>query len=160
MKMLALIPGVFCMIALILGAVFNAVAARLSGRLDRETTGEVVDLTRSAARFNHDAQPEKEGAAPEDYIHIRVGNSNATANYHRVFTYTVNGQTFTRADIVSYSRGLAKKWLGRTVTVYYDSADPSGGTLTNGKGFRLAGKILLAVALVLAVVTLILLRTL
>ena len=160
MKIFAIIPGIFCFITLVLGTTFSAVARHLAGMRDRETTGEVVDLTRNASRYNREAQPEAEGKAVEDYVHIRVGNTRETSSYHRVFTYTVNGQTYTRADVISYSSALAKKWLGRTVTVYYDSADPSRGILTNGKGLRIAGKILLAVTLALGILTLVLLRVL
>lgn len=154
-------------VALLVGLIFLIPHHYVTSRFDRTTTGKVIDLTRNAAKFNEE-QGHAEAVLGEGtrfQVKVRVGGRSmrrhavgslrtstggsfsTTNTYHKVYTYTVNGETYTRADGVRYSRGLAEKWLDREVPVYYDSADPSRASMSNGKGFRLVSMILIPVGI-------------
>lgn len=154
--------------ALLIGLIFLIPYRHLATRFDRSVTGRVVDLVWNAAKFNRE-----QGYEPAELtgqvgsrmirVSVTVGGRHQVVNpmpgsegasvqntintYHKVYTYTVNGQTYTRADGVCYSRGLAERWLDRDVTVYYDSAEPSRASLSHGGGFKLVSSILIPIGL-------------
>ena len=156
-------------IALLIGLIFLIPHHYVTSRFDRTTTGKVTDLTQNAAKFNQ-AQGHAEAVLGEGsrfQVRVKVGGRSmmrkvdgsvrtntggqfsTTNTYHKVYTYTVGGETYTRADGVRYSRGLAEKWLDKEVPVYYDSADPSRASLSNGKGYRLVCCILIPIGIAL-----------
>ena len=167
-----ILATVYGAVTLLIGLVFLIPYRYLVNRHDRTTTGKVIDLTQNAAQFNK-AQGYEEAVLGEgtgfqvkvqvggrsmkrsitgDSVRTSNGGRYTTSNtYHKVYTYTVNGQTFTRADGVRYSKSLADKWLDKEVSVYYDSANPAYASLSNGKGFRLVSSILIPIGIVLSV---------
>ena len=152
-------------VVLLIGLIFLIPLRYVTNRFDRTTTGKVTELTKNAAKFNREQGHEPIQVGGKDsYIRFQVqvgGRSRVsyrhghhtyvtTSNtYHKVYTYTVNGQTYTRADGVRYSKGLAEKWLDREVPVHYDSSDPSQASLSEGKGYRLVCWILIPIGIVL-----------
>ena len=118
--------------------------------MDRETVGQVVDMTRNAAQFNLDqGQPEN---PRNSRVRVQVnvtGLSVYSLTFHKVYTYTVGGVTYTRADKVQYSRNLAQNAIGKDVTVYYDSADPGCSSLGGGKAFVIVYRILFGIGFAL-----------
>lgn len=162
----AIVATVFGGVALLVGLIFLIPYRHLATRFDRSVTGRVVDLVWNAAKFNREqghepAELTGQVGSRRIRVSVTVGGRHQVVNpmpgtegasvqntintFHKVYTYTVNGQTYTRADGVRYSRGLAEKWLGRDVTVYYDSAEPSRASLSQGRGFLLVSRILLPI---------------
>lgn len=121
-----------------------------TGGMDRETTGQVVDMTRNAYQFNLDQGQTAEPRAPRVRVQVRAtGLSGFTLYFHKVYTYTVGGVTYTRADMVQYSRNLAQRAIGKEVTVYYDSADPGISCLGGGNAFVIVYRILFGIGFAL-----------
>lgn len=153
----AIVSTVYSCVLLLIGIIFWALSRYVVGRFDRSVTGQVTDLTGNAAQFNEEqghgeAALFTKGSRFPIAVSISSGKSSyRRSSYHKVFTYTVNGQTYTRADGVSYSKNLAMKWLDKEVTVYYDSSNPANASLSNGRGPRLVSCILLPIGIGLLV---------
>ncbi|MBR2923466.1 MAG: DUF3592 domain-containing protein [Clostridia bacterium] len=163
-----ILATVYGAVTLLIGLIFLIPLRYVTTRFDRTTTGKVIDLTRNAAKFNQEQghEPIQVGGKDSPFkFEVQIGGRSrvshrhghrthiSTSNmYHKVYTYTVNGQAYTRADGVRYSKGLADKWLEREVPVYYDSADPAQASLSNGKGYRLVCCILIPIGIVLLAV--------
>lgn len=160
-----IIATVYGAVVLIIGLIFLIPLRYITTRFDRTTTGKVIDLTKNAAKFNKELghEPIQVGGKDSPFrFEVQVGSRSrvsyrnghrvhvTTSNtYHKVYTYTVNGQTYTRADGIRYSKNLAKKWLDKEVPVHYDSSDPSQASLSEGKGYKLVCWILIPIGIVL-----------
>ncbi len=144
MMALFIVPAVFGAVCLLLGYIFLRVSNHLSQKLDRKVMGKIVDLTPNAALYNRGLQDELGS------MHTSVGYRSCDM-FHKVYAYNVNGQTYTRAGSVSYSLSLVENQVGKDVAVYYDSADPSRSALSDGRGFRIASRILLPIGVALLV---------
>ncbi len=121
--------------------------------------GQIVDMVWNAAMYN---RPLDEVANVEQFkvagMELRPGTRNAGIEiggdgeqdpnrpivgrgdinmYHKVYRYVVNGKEYTRADGVRYNEGAVKKWIGKTVPVYYNPENPQQSTLSNGSGYKL-----------------------
>ncbi|MBO5501959.1 MAG: hypothetical protein J6A48_08035 [Clostridia bacterium] len=160
-----IIATVYGAVVLIIGLIFLIPLRYITTRFDRTTTGKVIDLTKNAAKFNKEQghEPIQVGGKDSPFrFEVQVGGRSrvsyrnghrvhvtTSTTYHQVYTYTVNGQTYTRADGIRYSKNLAKKWLDKEVPVHYDSSDPSQASLSEGKGYKLVCWILIPIGIVL-----------
>lgn len=147
----AMVAAIFGGTVAFVGFVFWLITRFMkSSSLDRETVGQVVDMTRNDVKFNlEQGQPENPRSS---LVQVRVratGLSGYSRYYHKVYTYTVGGATYTRADKVQYSRNLAQNAIGKDVTVYYDSADPGCSSLGGGKAFVIVYRILFGIGFAL-----------
>lgn len=165
MLVFPIIATVYGAVALIIGLIFLIPVRYITTRFDRTTTGKVIDLTKNAAKFNREQGHKPLQVGEEDSpikFQVEIGGRSrvsyrnghrvhvTTSNtYHKVYTYTVNGQTYTRADGIRYSKNLAKKWLDKEVTVHYDSSDPTQASLSDGKGYKLVCWILIPIGILL-----------
>jgi len=163
MQVFPIIATVYGGVVLLIGLIFLIPLRYVTTRFDRTTTGKVIDLTKNAAKFNREQghEPVQVGGKDSPFrFEVQVGGRSrinhghgvrvTTSNtYHKVYTYTVNGQTYTRADGIRYSKDLAKKWLDKEVPVHYDSSDPSQASLSEGKGYKLVCWILIPIGILL-----------
>ena len=163
MQVFPIIATVYGGVVLLIGLIFLIPLRYVTTRFDRTTTGKVIDLTKNAAKFNREQghEPIQVGGKDSPFrFEVQVGGRSrmnhgngvrvTTSNtYHKVYTYTVNGQTYTRADGIRYSKNLAKKWLEKEVPVHSDSSDPSQASLSEGKGYKLVCWILIPIGILL-----------
>ena len=148
MNVLSLIAVIFGGVVSFVGFVFWLITRFMkNSRLDRTAPGQVVDMTRDAAGFNlEQGQPELSRRGLR--VQVTTG-SGYVLYFHKVYTYSVGGITYTRADPVQYSRNLAQRAIGQDVTVYYDSADPGYSSLGGGKAFTIVYRILFGIGFAL-----------
>lgn len=142
-------------IALIVGGTLTWIRHLLTKDADYKTTGEIVDITADAASFNRAQGYADADRKPMVYVRVHSG-SRHSAVYHLVFTYSVYGNQYARADHVGYSKSIAKKKIGQKVDVYYGAEDPTIASIGNWNGIRVAGSILLGGAAVLLIGALVL----
>lgn len=131
------------LVLLLAGIIFVICWRHLAGYAG-ETTGVIIDITRSGAWYNQQAEEEAAGFRGDPEPHVQVNANTGLYNnqsnmYAPVFQYVVNGKTYSRASGVSYSRGIAQKKLGKTVPVYYHVDKPQKASLSNGKGYKILG---------------------
>lgn len=92
------------------------------------------------------------------YVTTSVGGrqaGDAKVMFHSIYSYSVDGVEYTRADGLGYNKGLAEKKIGKEFTVYYNLVCPFQASLSSGKGYKYlsiglisGGAFLLLVALV------------
>ncbi len=133
---------------LIMGSVFTLVYRGMSKGADYKTTGEIVDVTPDAVSFNTAQGHGDAGQRPKVRTYVHAGSGRIV---HLLYTYSVYGNHYMRADYAEYTENIARKKIGKTVDVYYSAEDPSIATIRTGKGFRIAGNILLWVAAALLI---------
>lgn len=141
-----IVGSVFLIIGLILllvGIIF-VICWRHLARYSGETTGVIIDITRSGYWYNR--QKEKVTVSQEDRkLRVQMNaNTGSATNYNSnmyapVFQYVVDGRTYSRASGLSYSKGIAQKKLGKTVPIYYNVNNPQKASLSNGKGYKMLG---------------------
>lgn len=143
----ALVATIFGCVVTFVGFVFWLITRFMrTGGMDRETVGQVVDLTRDNVQFNLDQGQPQDSRSRLVHVQVRAtGLSGYYRYYHKVYTYTVGSTTYTRADQVQYSSNLARRAIGKDVTVYYDSADPGRSSLGGGKAFVIVYRILFGI---------------
>ena len=147
--MLALIPAIFGGVLVFIGLVFWLICRFMNRGYDRTVTGRVVSYTDDYLLFN----AEQGYTDPKPRMRAYVtGGMGYHRMVHKVYTYTVGTQTYTRADGVSYSSNLAKSAIGKEVTVSYDSAEPGRSALVSGNAFTIVYRILFALGGVLLLV--------
>ena len=139
----ALVATIFGGTVLFVGFVFWLITRFMQNDHDRRVTGQVVDITADADAFN----AQQGFVAPKRRLTVYVSTNSRTrhSSVHKVYTYTVGTQTYTRADRVAYSRGLAMAAIGKEAVVTYDSADPGNSALLSGTAFTIVYRILFAV---------------
>ena len=143
-----IVESVFLIMGLVLllvGIIFIICWRYLAGYAG-ETTGVIIDITRSGGWYNQQAEEEAAASREDHKPHVQM-NAN-TGLYHDhsnsnmyapIFQYVVNGKTYSRASGLSYSKGIAQKKLGKTVPVYYNVNKPQKASLSNGKGYKILG---------------------
>lgn len=140
MEIIFLIIG---LVLLLVGIIF-VICWRCLARYTGETTGVIIDITRSGGWYNQQAERaaavSQEEHKPHVQIHTDTGSFDNHSNmYAPVFQYIVAGKTYSRASGLSYNEGIAQKKIGKTVPVYYNVDDPRKASLSNGKGYKLLG---------------------
>ncbi len=143
MSVLAMVAAVFSAVLLLVGFVFWLISRMMTTNYDRTVTGQVVDYTGDPIAFNAE-QGQMQKPSRSLRVHVSTGRGYHRM-VHKVYTYTVGTQSYTRADSVSYSENLAKAAIGREVTVSYDSSDPGCSALVSGNGFTLVYRILFGI---------------
>lgn len=141
-----IVESVFLIMGLVLllaGIIFIICSRYLAGYAG-ETTGVIIDITRSGAWYNQQAEEEAADFPGVHKSHVQVNTNTGLYNnqsnmYAPVFQYVVNGRTYSRASGLSYSKGIAQKKLGKTVPVYYNVDKPQKASLSNGKGYKMLG---------------------
>ena len=130
------------LILLLVGIIF-VICWRHLARYSGETTGVIIDITRSGAWYNNQAEKEAAISQGDRKLPVQINmNTGSFANsnmYAPIFQYVVDGRTYSRASGLSYNKGLASKKLGKTVSVYYNVNTPQKASLSNGKEYKLLG---------------------
>lgn len=129
------------LILLLVGIIFVIIWRHLS-QYSGETTGVIIDITRSGYQYNTRAEEEITNSQGNRKIQVQMNrNTGSVATnknmYATIFQYVVDGRTYSRASGLSYNRGIAQKKLGKTVPVYYDMNNPQKASLSNGKGYKM-----------------------
>lgn len=130
------------LILLVVGIIFVIIWGHLA-KYSGETTGVIIDITRSGYKYNTRAEEEaiisQGNRKIQVQMNINTGNvaKNNKNMYAPIFQYVVNGRTYSRASGLSYNKGIAQKKLGNTVPVYYDMNNPKKASLSNGKGYKM-----------------------
>ncbi len=160
MEIACIICGSVGVVALLIGLIFLRVFHNVKRKYTGVTTGTIVDFTWNASSFNveHGGDNTVVKAGEHFTVHAYVGGRSLTAlhrpytrMYHKVFSYSVNGMEYIRADVVRYSMDLLEKWKGKTVPVYYDEENPAKAGLSSGKGYKQVACILLPIGVLLEI---------
>lgn len=159
MEVLWIVSGSLGSAALIVGIVFFFIYRNVKRHSDHVVKGRIIDLTWNAAEFNRIHNDEgisldiggltlTGGVGGRSYSSTGYRTSNT---YHRVFSYTVDGKEYVRAEGIRYSKGLIEKTVGTEVNVYYDPHNPHSATLSSGKGYKIVWAILIPVGIALLI---------
>ena len=128
---------------LLVGIIF-VICWRHLARYSGKTTGVIIDITRSGAQYNEQAEKEAAISTGDRTLRVQMNRNSGLYNnysnmYAPVFQYVVDGRTYSRASGLAYNRGIAQKKLGKTVPVYYNVNKPQKASLSNGKGYKILG---------------------
>ena len=133
------LSGVFLIVGI--GFLFPAI---IVGKLSATTKGIIKDMTHDAMKYNAQVTTpaENEQSGIRFIVRAGVGDGNQIGRYtkrvyHAIYFYRVNGIEYSRADGVSYNKGLLEKKLGEVVTVYYDPSNPLKASLSSGKVYKI-----------------------
>ncbi|MDE6760874.1 MAG: hypothetical protein K2J90_09390 [Lachnospiraceae bacterium] len=119
-------------------------------KFDAVVSGQIIDSCYNPGEFNH--EDTWKGADPRfDIDGVRVYTTSA----YPIFSYTVNGKEYTRAEYIYISRSSINRKKKRGVKVYYKASQPEIATIFNGGILRLVRNILLIITVVLLCVGLI-----
>ena len=141
-----MVESVFLIVGLVLllvGIIFVICWRHLAGYAG-ETTGVIIDITRSGAWYNQQAEEAAAGFREDGEFQVQMNANTGLYNsnnnmYAPVFQYVVEGRTYSRASGLAYNKGIAQKKLGKTVPVYYNVNNPQKASLSNGKGYKILG---------------------
>lgn len=159
---------IFALLGLIIGGVLMIVGIgfifpwKAVAKLKGETAGVIKDITEQEASAFNEKMAEKLGLSKPVgkgiYVKTAVGGKmmdDPKVMYHSIYSYSVDGVEYTRADGLGYNKGLAEKKVGKEVTVYYNPNSPFQASLSFGKGYKYlsiglisSGAIFLLIALV------------
>lgn len=159
MEVLWIVSGSLGSAALVVGIVFFFIYRNVKCHSDHVVKGRIIDLTWNAAEFNR-IHTDEEYSLDIGGLTFRGevgGRSYSSTDYrtsntfHKVFSYTVDGKEYVRAEGIRYSKGLIEKTVGTEVNVYYDPHNPRSATLSSGKGYKIVWAILIPVGIALLI---------
>lgn len=129
-----------------------------------EIKGRIIDFTKYGASYN-DEMYEKYCVPEENRPKVRMGDPvhmhgefNTGNGYHFIYSYTVNGTEYTKADEITYGMLHPEKKIGQEVTVLCDTEKPLNSVMTSFGGikvfktFSFVSKILLPAGAVIALI--------
>ncbi len=119
-------------------------------KFDAAVSGQIIDSCYNPGEFNH--EDTWKGADPRfDINGVKVYTTSA----YPIFSYTVDGKKYTRAEYIYISKSSINRKKKRGVKVYYNTGQPEIATIFNGSVLRLVRNILLIITVVLLCVGLI-----
>ncbi len=130
---------------LLLGIILFCVGKKTWNRTE-QVTGTIVDMCRNAYDYNHGGTGNYDA-----FSGIRTGSVHR-ATWCPIYTYTVNGVSYTRASNVSWDKRTVKRKMEVPQNVYYNPNDPKDSSLVKQSIVCLVGGIFLLVGFFLAVI--------
>lgn len=109
-----------------------------------KTTGRITDMCKNAQSFNSGG--DGEGLHFGVYISTRSGKRSKKSSCP-IFTYTVDGVQYTRADNMSNDVKRIERMMGRTVDVYYNPENPMDARLTVTSPLCIVGIIFILISI-------------
>lgn len=115
---------------------------KYSGR----TTGKVIDMCKSAKSFNSGG----DGEGLHFGVYVSTGNtSRPKLSSCPIFTYTVNGMQYTRADNVAYDVSMIRHMMERTVDIFYNPSNPADAKLVVRSPLLIVGIVFILVSVLM-----------
>lgn len=116
------------------------------GKLSASTRGLIKDITYDAASYNKRVAAKMSDLiddSPKRKVYVSAGvgghhdiSGDPKKMYHAIYSYTVNGVEYSKADGTGYNKGIAMKKIGSEVKVHYDPENPLKASLSSGLVYK------------------------
>lgn len=136
---------------------------RAISKLSAVVKGVIKDITNDAYRYNQRITSKFEKGKkvenpPKSGVRFSAGvggrsnfDGKSKQMYHVIYSYTIDGVEYSRADGPGYTKEIVKKRIGSEVIVHYDPQNPLNASLSTGMVYKILSCSFIPVGIVLVI---------